>query len=177
MHSVVYRTELLRETGIELPKHTFYVDNIFVYYPLPAVKSIYYMDLDLYRYFIGREDQSVNERVMMKRVDQQIRVTRLMFGYYDLEELKKTQPKLARYMFRYLSMMLTICGTLLNLDGSPEALEKKRQLWDDLTGAHPELRRRLKRFSLASMSNLPGRVGRKAGVGAYRVANRIFKFN
>ena len=31
MHSVIYRTKLLRECGLELPKHTFYVDNLFVY--------------------------------------------------------------------------------------------------------------------------------------------------
>ena len=35
MHSVVYRTELLRQCGLKLPEHTFYVDNIFVYQPLP----------------------------------------------------------------------------------------------------------------------------------------------
>ena len=74
MHSVMYRTEVLRKCGMVLPKHTFYVDNIFVYQPLPYVKSMYYMDLDLYRYFIGRADQSVNESIMVKRVDQQLRV-------------------------------------------------------------------------------------------------------
>ena len=37
MHSVIYRTKLLRECGLELPKHTFYVDNIYVYKPLPSV--------------------------------------------------------------------------------------------------------------------------------------------
>ena len=78
MHSVIYRTQLLRDCGLELPKHTFYVDNIFVYQPLPFVRSIYYMDVDLYRYFIGRADQSVNESVMIGRVDQQVRVTELM---------------------------------------------------------------------------------------------------
>ena len=31
MHSVMYRTEVLRQCGMVLPKHTFYVDNIFVY--------------------------------------------------------------------------------------------------------------------------------------------------
>ena len=66
MHSVIYRTEVLRRCGMVLPKHTFYVDNIFIYQPLPYVKSMYYMDLDLYRYFIGRADQSVNESVMVK---------------------------------------------------------------------------------------------------------------
>lgn len=28
MHSVIYRTQLLRKCGLELPKHTFYVDKI-----------------------------------------------------------------------------------------------------------------------------------------------------
>ena len=39
MHSVMYRTEVLRKCGMVLPKHTFYVDNIFVYQPLPYVQS------------------------------------------------------------------------------------------------------------------------------------------
>ena len=69
MHSVIYRTEMLRECGLELPKHTFYVDNIFVYQPLPHVKTMYYLDVNFYRYFIGREDQSVNETVMIGRLD------------------------------------------------------------------------------------------------------------
>ena len=77
MHSVIYRTELLRSFQFELPKHTFYVDNIFVYWPLPYVKKMYYLDVDFYRYFIGRDDQSVNEKVMISRIDQQIRVNKI----------------------------------------------------------------------------------------------------
>ncbi len=46
MHSVIYRTEILRACGMEPPANTFYVDNIFVYQPLPQVKTIYYMNLD-----------------------------------------------------------------------------------------------------------------------------------
>ena len=46
MHSVIYRTKLLKDCGLELPEHTFYVDNLFVYEPLPFVKNMYYMDVD-----------------------------------------------------------------------------------------------------------------------------------
>ena len=60
MHSVIYRTALLLQCGLQLPKHTFYVDNIFVYQPLPHVKHMYYLDVNFYRYYIGREDQSEN---------------------------------------------------------------------------------------------------------------------
>ena len=67
MHSVIYRTNLLRDCGLKLPENTFYVDNIFVFNPLPYVKTMYYMDVNFYRYFIGRADQSVNEQVMIGR--------------------------------------------------------------------------------------------------------------
>ena len=86
MHSVIYRTRILQNCGLELPKHTFYVDNIFVYYPLPYVKTLYYMDTDLYRYFIGRADQSVNEQVMIGRVDQQIKVNKIKIGRASCRE-------------------------------------------------------------------------------------------
>ena len=49
--------------------------------PLPYVKNMYYLDVNFYRYYIGRQDQSVNETVMISRIDQQIRVTKLMIDY------------------------------------------------------------------------------------------------
>ena len=82
MHSVIYRTELLKECGLRLPEHCFYVDNIYVFNPMPSVKNLYYLDVNFYYYFIGRDDQSVNEEVMIGRLDQQARVNRIMFDYF-----------------------------------------------------------------------------------------------
>jgi hypothetical protein len=176
MHSVIYRTEVLRRSGMELPKHTFYVDNIFVYQPLPQVKTIYYMNLDLYRYFIGREDQSVNEANMIKRVDQQLRVTRIMMNVVDVYALPPEQAKLRAYMLNYFSMMMAISSIFLTLDGSKEALAKRRQLWDDLKAHDGHLYRRC-RFSVAEGCNLPGWLGSKISIGGYRIAQKLFKFN
>ena len=106
MHSVIYRTKLLRECGLELPKHTFYVDNIYVYKPLPHVRTMYYMDVDFYRYFIGREDQSVNEKVMISRIDQQIRVNKIMIDDVDLN--KVSNYKCRHYMINYLEIITVV---------------------------------------------------------------------
>ena len=84
MHSVIYRTRMLRNCGLKLPEHTFYVDNQFVYQPIPWVKNMYYLDVDFYHYFIGRDDQSVNEKNMIARIDQQLAVNYLMIRDYDL---------------------------------------------------------------------------------------------
>ncbi|MDE6108502.1 MAG: glycosyltransferase, partial [Oscillospiraceae bacterium] len=177
MHSVIYRTQLLRDCGLELPKHTFYVDNIFVYEPLPHVQSIYYMDEDLYRYFIGRADQSVNEKVMVGRIDQQLRVNKHMIEKPDLKTVKAKSPKLYRYMLSYLSMMLTISSIFLNIDGSPEALGKKTQLWEYLRTVDVKLYHKMKYLSLSAVGQLPGYRGRVLSVNLYRIAQKIYKFN
>lgn len=122
MHSVIYRTQLLRECGLELPKHTFYVDNIYVYKPLPSVRNMYYLDVDFYRYFIGRDDQSVNEKVMIGRIDQQIRVNKIMVEAFDL--WKVPDKKLRKYMFNYLEIITMVSTIMLIRSGTEENLQK-----------------------------------------------------
>ncbi|MEA5019688.1 MAG: glycosyltransferase family A protein [Gordonibacter sp.] len=176
MHSVIYRTELLRDMGLELPKHTFYVDNIFVYVPLPKVKSIYYRDVDMYRYFIGREDQSVNENVMMGRIDQQLRVTRLMIDAVRLPD-DVSEKRLERYMENYLSMMMCICSIFLRMIDTDDAEDEREAIWEYLKKHNPDVYRRIRRSVLNASTNLPTELGRRIGITGYRMAQRIFKFN
>ena len=176
MHSVIYRTEVLRQCGMVLPKHTFYVDNIFVYQPLPYVKSMYYMDLDLYRYFIGRADQSVNESVMIGRVDQQLRVTKHMIDCQDLDALKD-QKRLRAYMVHYLSVMMAVSDIFLLLDGSAEAHAKKAELWQYLKDHVTPGVYRAVRVNLGGLTDLRFPGGDKVVISTYRQLRKIFKFN
>ena len=79
-------------------------------------------------------------------------------------------------MLNYFSMMMAISSSFLTLDGSKEALAKRRQLWDDLKAHDGHLYRRC-RFSVAEGCNLPGWLGSKISIGGYRIAQKIFKFN
>ena len=176
MHSVIYRTELLRDTGLKLPEHCFYVDNIFVYVPLPQASTIYYLDVDLYRYFIGRADQSVNEKVMMGRIDQQLRITRFMIDAVNLPDAVGSK-KLERYMENYLSMMTCICSVFLRMIGTGEAEKKRIELWDYLAQRNPALYKRVRHSVLNRGTNLPTALGRSVGLGGYHIAQKIFKFN
>ena len=177
MHSVIYRTEVLRRSGMVLPKHTFYVDNIFVYQPLPWVKNMYYLDVDLYRYFIGRADQSVNEKVMVTRVDQQLRVTYQMIDSHDLRKVAAEHKKLARYMFNYLAMMMAISSIFLTIANTPEALGKKTQLWEYLRTVDAGIYHKMKYRAVSAFTNFPGYQGRKLSVRLYRLVRKIYKFN
>lgn len=175
MHSVIYRTDMLKLCQLTLPKHTFYVDNIYVYYPLPHVRTLYYIDVDFYRYFIGREDQSVNEKVMISRIDQQIFVTKTMIDMYELRRVQS--KKLRKYMLNYLAIMMTVSSILCIRSKKKENLEKKKELWQYLKQKDYGTFMKIRYGILGQTMNLPGRSGRKVSSMAYVVARRLIGFN
>lgn len=176
MHALIFRTALLRNVGVRLPEHMFYVDNLFAYQPLPAVNYIYYMDVDLYHYFLGREDQSVNEKIMMSRIDQQIKVTEMVAACVDLEKVKAEFPKLADYMYRNISIMMAISSIHLLLIGSKEAYVKRRKLWNKIRNKNRKMYYRLRFRTLSGLTYLPGKPGGKITLCGYRLAKKIYRF-
>ena len=178
MHSVIFRTKLLKECGLKLPEHTFYVDNIYVFEPLPFVKNMYYLDVNFYRYYIGREDQSVNEQVMISRIDQQIRVNKLMIDYYvDHRNLLSKNKRLHQYMYNYLEIITTVSSVLLIRSGTEEHLADKTELWQYMKEKDKGLYYKMRNGIMGSVMNLPGRGGRKISVEGYELCRKIFKFN
>ena len=175
MHSIIYRTELLRECGLELPKHTFYVDELYAYVPLPHVERMLYLNENVYHYYIGRSDQSVQEDIMIRRIDQAIKVHQLMVSTVKLSKIKN--PRKRKYMLRYLEIITTVCSVLLIKSGTPENRQKKRALWAYIHDQQPDVYVVLKRRFLGRFTNLPGRLGRSATLMGYRVSRKIFGFN
>ena len=126
MHSVIYNTGMLRRCGMELPLHTFYVDELYVYVPLRSVRRMYYLDVDFYHYFIGREDQSVQEQVMIRRIDQALLVNRLLVSQADPYAVSDVHKR--RYMLNFLEIVTAVSSVLLIKSGTKENLKKKNGL-------------------------------------------------
>lgn len=175
MHSMIYRTKLLHDCQLQLPKHTFYVDNLFAYEPLPFVSNLYYKDVNFYRYFIGREDQSVNEAVMIRRIDQQLLVNRLLIDAYTKYDLR--QRELRKYMRNYLDIIMAVSSIMLIRSGTDEAIQKKDDLWEYLKEADKKLYYKLRFGMMGRLVNLPGKSGRKMSVAAYKICQRFYGFN
>lgn len=180
MHSVIFRTNLLRECALELPEHCFYVDNLYVFEPLPFVKNMYYLDVNFYYYFIGREDQSVNQKVMISRLDQQIRVNKLMVDYFADKEIQariKGCSPLSRYMYNYLEIITTVSSVLALNSNTEEDLKRKDDLWKYIREKDSRIYRKLRTGIFGIAMNLPGKGGRYLTVSAYKIARHFFQFN
>ena len=175
MHSAIYRTGLLRECGLALPKHTFYVDNLYVYVPMAHVKTLMYLNVDFYHYFIGRDDQSVQESVMIRRLDQQLRVNRQMLADVDLMAID--HPKKRSYMRNYLEIITAISSVFLTKSGTPEHLQQKAELWAEMREKYPAIYKNLRWRPLGVLTNLPGKLGRAITIAGYKASQKVFGFN
>lgn len=136
------------------------------------------MNVNFYRYYIGREDQSVNEKVMISRLDQQLKVNYLMIDDYKLTDSKQiSNRKLRHYMKNYLEIIMVVSSIIAIRSGTKENLEKKYELWKYLKKKDPKLYYELKWGIMGRSMNLPGRSGRKISETAYKIANKFVGFN
>ena len=175
MHSLTYRTEMLRQSGLNLPMHTFYVDNLYAYVPLKCVNTLYYLNVNLYHYYIGRSDQSVHEEVMIRRIDQQLLVNHLMLSEVDLSQIVPEEKR--NYMFEYLEIITAVSSIMLLKAGTQTALEKKRRLWTDIQTQHPDVYQKLRRRIIGRLFAHDGIVFRKLTLCGYALSRLIFGFN
>ena len=92
------------------------------------------------------------------------------------EWVKKKYPKLAHYMCRNISIMMAISSIHLLLKGDEQAKSRHLELWSDIKKSNPGLYYRLRYTKLSGFTNLPGKLGKLATVGGYRLARRIYQF-
>ncbi len=154
MHSIVFKTEKARASGVNLPEHTFYVDNLYAFQPLPYMERIYYLNLNLYHYYIGRADQSVTVKNMVKRYDQQIRVTTAMLSAYTYDEIKAMGKGLSGLMFHFLEAVMLNTAFFTTAGGDdPERRALYNKMWDDLKQRDKKMYKKIKYHTLVKYLN------------------------
>ena len=68
--------------------------------------------------------------------------------------------------------MMSVSTILMQISGTQENLEKKRELWDYLKEKNRKLYKTCK-MSISGLSNLP----RFISIRGYKIAQKIYKFN
>lgn len=175
IHAAWYKTSTLRESGIQLAEGVSYMDSMLLLHPLPHVKTLFYLDVAPYHYLIGREGQSVEIEVVKKHIDEQILASQLAIDDYDYAKLYESEPCCAMLMTGYVSCMMSVSTIHLFKIGTPDAIEKNRQLWSYLAERNPALYANVKK-SWAGRANRKTRIGRALALAGYAFAQKVYKF-
>jgi hypothetical protein len=151
------------------------VDNLFAYIPMAYVRTLYYINVDLYRYSIGVEGQSVAEKTMIARIDQQIAINKLMFKGLNINAVKNSKQR--DYLLHYLEIVTTVTLFFLLRANTVETNKKSKQLWAFIKNNHPTEYTFLHNGIILSALRFPGSIGRTSALLIYKIARKIYGFN
>ena len=175
IHSCTFRTEVMRKCGGELPRKVFYEDNLMVCRTLPYVERMFYQNIDLYRYTIGREGQSVQDDVSRRRYTHHLQIAQSAFKSVDLDALTVRQHQ--QYMKHELFMLFGIATIFTRLNKSAEADAALEAMWRSCEAHNAKWAKHFRKGTPLGVINIVGKAGQILTSGVYKVANKVVRFN
>ena len=139
MATSTYKTEVLRRANLKLFEKTFYVDMQFNIIPIPEVNTFKFYELDIYRYYIGRPDQSMNLGNFVKNRANHEKVVRSLIQYYcDIKDsLSKNKNEYISLILYYMLVTHYYIYCVYTKKGSKEQREEIRN-FDKFLKEHDE---------------------------------------
>ena len=175
IHSTTFRTEAMRKWEQPLPKHTFYEDNLMIAQTLPFVERMYYMNVDLYRYTIGREGQSVQRDVLKKRYANQVLVSGRCFMTCHIDEIQ--EPRKKQYFKHMAFMMFAIAISVARLNKNKESDMVLEDMWAQCRAFDRKWANHYRYRTVLALLCIPGSFGRAISNGIYALANKVVRYN
>ena len=175
IHSCTFRTELMRMASEPLPKHVFYEDNLMVYRVLQHVERICYMNIDLYRYWIGRPDQSVQQGAMMKRYTHHLLVAERCFKACHLDDIKDRKQR--QYLKHELFVLFGITILYTRMNKTKQVDKDLSEMWDKCIAFDKKWGRHFRYFTPLTFICIPGKFGQHFCSFINWIANHVVRFN
>ncbi|MBR7927749.1 glycosyltransferase family 2 protein [Aerococcaceae bacterium zg-ZUI334] len=134
MHAIVYKTELLRDKGIQLYEHCFYVDMQYIVFPLQYVETVAYLNAPLYQYRLGNAGQSVSMASYVKNEKMHERVIKSLVEFINHAEMSMVKEEMVN------RRIADLCATQTNIyllnEDSKQGKEKYELLREYLKEHH-----------------------------------------
>ena len=81
-HCIAYRTSILHKIEYKQTEGISYTDQEWITLPLLNVKSIKYIPIDVYEYFLGREGQTMDKKIIAKSVGAHAQIGETLINKY-----------------------------------------------------------------------------------------------
>lgn len=93
MHALAYRTQMLRQMGYRQTEGISYTDTEWATIPVYQVKTICFLNYNVYQYNFDRPGQTMDPQVLMRSLGQMEQVVDSLIDYYRRHRDELTEPK------------------------------------------------------------------------------------
>lgn len=126
MHALAYKKEILLNMGYQQSEGISYTDQEWCFFPMSAVRTIYYINLTVYCYLLGREGQTMQLSKMQASVFCLELILERMLRY-----MSNTSLWVIDYQKKRLLSIINLVYTL-RLMSYPHIVEKDLQRLDEM---------------------------------------------
>ena len=154
MHAVFARTEMLKQTNLNLLEHTFYEDNQYVYHVLIHAETYCHLDKPIYLYTVGLSEQSISPQNMSKNYKHQLRVMDGMSKMVTSDELKDMHKMHQEMVFHELFIESSLAYFYIYIDSTKEKNNEYKEMYRAFKLRDKKLYNRLCHGTLLSVMHL-----------------------
>lgn len=122
--AIIYRTSVIKESGLQLPSHMLYTDQLYCTIPFSAAETVEFYNIPLYCYRLNRDEQSVSKKSRMKNVDMAIEICYMLCDYAKSMENNKNYSYI---MHRVAAYYAAAIRTLLLFPVSKKTLNQIKE--------------------------------------------------
>lgn len=83
MQAIAFKTDILVKANLNITEHCFYTDIEYILTPLPYVKTISFLNVNVYMYRIAVNEQSMSVAGKRKHIDEQEHIFKKMLTYFN----------------------------------------------------------------------------------------------
>lgn len=123
MHAVTYNRHIFDGLEYHQTEGISYTDQEWIFLPMSRVKTFMYFDKSLYMYFIGRQGQTMDAKVMAKRVSHIIKIVQNSFE--SLKRCDLSVESIKTYLYDQLTYNV---GCVYNLAIKYKAISKEEAI-------------------------------------------------
>lgn len=101
MHSIAFKTEILRNMDLRITEHCFYTDIEYILYPLKDIKTVFISHNPVYCYRVGMAEQSMSIQGIRKHYnDHEIVLNSILKLYEDVQSNKSDCTDIIYYILK-----------------------------------------------------------------------------
>jgi len=139
MHSMTYSMDILHKCKLHLSEGVSYSDSEYCFFPIPYVKTVTFIDQELYQYNSSREGQTTSPSSLVRSIGSMSCVANRIFDYYTDNISFQTDFAAGLWLRMLKQISALFYNTVLTLCKKTEEISASLRYYDNKVQNVPEL--------------------------------------
>ena len=138
IHSIVYRTDMVRASGYRQSEGISYTDTEWIIEPMSSVHFVHYLPIPVTRYLLGRSGQTMELRNRISHFQDIVLIAQNLIAHYSERKRYGVAQSLPYYEHQVLRVIYSVYySSLFGIDGHPVNCDVSA--FDMRLGSFPQL--------------------------------------